>query len=119
MLTMHRSWLDGEMRDGRNVHSAGDELLGSQFSDRLRRDLEGLSLWSLARAPAAAAYILSQSTLLSYERLAHRLRSIGARVDVGVVEGPTIWSRPPSMDESSLPNAAMQSIVSWLASEAP
>ena len=112
---LHRAWVDEEVRDGRKMLSADDELLGYRLTDRLRRDLENVSLWSLAKVPAPYIYVLSQRPSREYERLAEQLRAKGARVDTNCVDGPKIWSRTPSMDEAFVPNGAMQAIVTWLA----
>ena len=113
---LHREWLDEALRDGQNARSADDDLLGYQLGDRLRQDFGTLSLWSLHRAPSRSVYLLSKGSLQEYDRLVEKLRECGARVEADRVEGPAVWSRTPSMDESSVPTRALQSIVNWLAS---
>jgi len=90
-------------------------LLGYRLTERLRHGLENLSLGSLDKAPAPRIYVLSQAPSGEYERLCADLRTMGARVDANCVEGAKVWSRTPSMDESSVPNAPIQAIVRWLA----
>jgi len=112
---LHEAWIDEEMRDGREAPSTDDDLLGCRLTDRLRRDLENVSLWSLAKVPAPYIYVLSQKPSHEYERFAEQLRAKGAQVDTGCVDGPTIWSKTPSMDEALVPNGALQAIVTRLA----
>jgi uncharacterized protein len=112
---LHRAWVDEEVRDGREALLADDELLGYRLTDRLRRDLENVSLWSLSRVPAPYIYVLSQKPSHEYERFAEQLRAKGARVDTDCVDGPTIWSKTPSMDEALVPNGVLQAIVTRLA----
>lgn len=113
---LHREWLREALRDGRNARSADDDLLGYRLGDRLRRDFGNLSLWTLDEAPAPAVCLLSREASQESDRLAESLRAAGAQVDAQHVEGPAVWSRTPSMDESSVPTRALQSIVTWLAS---
>jgi pimeloyl-ACP methyl ester carboxylesterase len=112
---LHREWVDDEARDGRRAHEAEDELLGYRLTGRLRQELESMSLWSLARAPAPDLHLLSQKPSVEHERLSERLRATGARVQTDCVEGPMIWSRTPAMDEPRVPNAVVQAIVARLA----
>jgi pimeloyl-ACP methyl ester carboxylesterase len=111
---LHMAWVDEEMRDGREAVVAEDEMLGYRLPGRVRQDLENLNLWSRITVPAPHVYVLSQSPLPGYVRLAEELRAKGARVDSDCVHGPTVWSKTPSMDEGLVPNRAMQAIVNWL-----
>jgi pimeloyl-ACP methyl ester carboxylesterase len=113
-LALHRAWLEEEARYGRKAESANDELLGCRLTERLRRDLEKLSLNSLENPPAPNVYLLSQGHSHDYELLTERLRARGAQIHLDCVDGPRVWSMTPSMEESSVPNAAIQAIVSWL-----
>jgi pimeloyl-ACP methyl ester carboxylesterase len=114
-LALHRAWVDEEMRDGRHAPSAEDDLLGYPLTQRLRRGIESINLRSLAMAPAPYVYVLSQRPSSELESLAAFLREKGARVDSQCVEGPTVWSKTPSMDEASVPNGTIQAMVAWLA----
>jgi pimeloyl-ACP methyl ester carboxylesterase len=112
---LHRAWVDDEARDGRRAQEAEDELLGYRLTKRLRQELESMSLWSLAKAPAPYLHVLSQKPSPEHERLSERLRAMGARVETDCVEGPMVWSRTPAMDEARVPNAVVQTIVTRLA----
>ena len=112
---LHREWVDDEARDGRRAQEVEDELLGYRLTVRLRQELESLSLWSLARAPAPHLHVLSQKPSTEHERLSEHFRGIGAKVETACVEGPMVWSRTPAMDESRVPNAVVQTIVTRLA----
>jgi pimeloyl-ACP methyl ester carboxylesterase len=114
-LALHRAWLDEERREGRRAPSGDDDLLGSRLTGRLRRELEGLNLLSLSGAPAPRICVLSQRASREHDSLAAFLRVKGARVDALRVAGPEVWSKTPSMEEASVPNAAIQAIVGWLA----
>lgn len=114
-LALHRAWVDEEMRDGRQAQSADDELLGYRLTEGLRHDLENVNLGSLAKVPAPYVYVVNQNTSHESECLAKLLREKGGQVELARVEGPTIWSRTPSMDEALVSNGAIQAIVTWLA----
>ena len=117
-LALHRAWVEEERREGRSAPSREDDLLGARLTARLRRELEGLNLLALAGAPAPRVCVLSQQPSRERENLAAFLREKGARVDAQQVAGPTVWSKTPSMEEASVPNAALQAIVAWLAGSA-
>jgi pimeloyl-ACP methyl ester carboxylesterase len=112
---LHREWVDDEARDGRRAQEAEDELLGYRLAGRMQQELEGMSLWSLAKAPAPDVHALCQKPSMELERLVEHLRALGARVETDCVEGPTIWSRTPAMDEPRVPNSVVQTIVKRLA----
>jgi len=116
LQALHREWLQEALRDGRNAQHLEDDLLGYQLTERLRRDFVDLRLQSLAGAPAPSLYLMSKGSSDEYDCLVAMLRQQGARVDADRVEGPEIWSRTPSMDESSVPTGALRSIVTWLTS---
>jgi hypothetical protein len=112
---LHREWVDDEARDGRRAQEFDDELLGYRLTGRMRQELESMSLWSLAKAPAPHLHVLSQKPSAEHERLVEHLRALGARVETDCVEGPMIWSRTPAMDEPRVPNGVVQTIVKRLA----
>jgi hypothetical protein len=116
LQALHREWLQEALREGRNARHSEDDLLGYQLTERLRRDFADLSLRSLAAAPAPSLYLITKGPSDEYERLVAILRQQGARVDADRVEGPEIWSKTPSMDESSVATGALRSIVTWLSS---
>ncbi|HEY7449031.1 MAG TPA: alpha/beta fold hydrolase, partial [Vicinamibacterales bacterium] len=112
---LHMAWVDEVMRDGREPVVAEDEMLGYRLTEGVRHDLENLNLWARKMLPAPHIYVLSQGPSPEYERLAEELRAMGAQVDSDCVDGPTVWSKTPSMDEAFVPTRAMQAIVNWLA----
>jgi pimeloyl-ACP methyl ester carboxylesterase len=112
---LHRAWVEDERRNGREAHEVDDELLGYSFTERLRRDLEGVSLWSLAKTPAPYVHMISQGPSGEHDRLSEWLRSKGAQVETDCIEGPLVWSRTPAMEAPRVPNAVVQAIVTRLA----
>jgi pimeloyl-ACP methyl ester carboxylesterase len=111
LRALHRGWLEEEVREGRDPLSAEDDALGYRLTDRLRADLESLSLLALQKAPAPSVHIVTQAASSTHERLSERLRALGALVETDSVEGPAVWSRTPSMDETLVSNAVVQTIV--------
>lgn len=114
LRVLHRAWLEDELRQGREALSADDEALGYRLTDRLRTDLESLSLLLLQKAPAPHVHVLSHAASSAHERLGERLRALGAVVETDCVESPAIWSRTPSMDQALVSNAVVQTIVARL-----
>lgn len=111
LRALHRVWLEEELREGREALSAEDDVLGSRLTERLRADVESLSLLSIEKAPAPYVHLVSQTPSSAHERLTERLRALGAVVAVDRVEGPAIWSRTPSMDQTLASNGVVQTIV--------
>lgn len=111
---LHRAWVGDEVRNGREALDTEEDLLGYRLTERLRRDLESVSLWSLAKAPAPYLHVLSQKPSAEHERLIEWLRAKGARVETDCIEGPTVWSRTPAMDEARVPSGVVQAIVTRL-----
>jgi pimeloyl-ACP methyl ester carboxylesterase len=114
LRALHRSWLEEESRAGRAALSADDDALGYRLTERLRSDFERLSLLSLQKAPAPYVSIISQTPSSAHDLLAERLRGLGAGVDTDCVEGPTIWSRTPAMDQALVSSGVVQAIVARL-----
>ena len=114
LRTLHRGWLEDEWREGRETLSADDEVLGYRLTDRLRGELERVSLLTLPKAPAPYVHILSQTASSAHERLTERLRALGAGVETDCVEGPAIWSRSPAMDQALVSNSVLQAIMARL-----
>lgn len=112
---LHRAWVNDEVRNGRKAPDTDEDLLGYRLTERLRRDLEKVSLWSLAKAPAPYVHVVSQKPSPEHERLSEWLRARGARVETDCIEGPTVWSRTPAMDEARVPSGVVQMIVTRLA----
>jgi pimeloyl-ACP methyl ester carboxylesterase len=115
---LHRAWVDDEVRNGRVAPGTDDDLLGYRLPERLRRDLESVSLWSLEKAPAPYLHVVSQKPSPEHERLSEWLRGKGARVETDCIEGPIVWSRTPAMDEARVPSGVLQAIVTRLAGAA-
>ena len=114
LRSQHQQWLEDERRSGRGKSAAHDELLGYRLTPSLRDDLENLSLLSLSKLPAPSVYVVNQEPSADRPEFTAWLRARGARVDTDVIEGPTIWSRTPSMPEASVPNKSLQMIVNWV-----
>ena len=112
---LHQQWLKDERRSGRAKSAADDELLGYRLTPSIRGDLESLSLLSLSKLPAPSVYLVNQEPSADRPEFAAWLRARGANVDTDVIDGPTIWSRSPSMPEASVPNRSLQMIVNWIA----
>jgi pimeloyl-ACP methyl ester carboxylesterase len=112
---LHRGWVKDELRNGRGALEAEDDLLGYRLTERLRQDLENLSLWSLAQAPAPYLHVVDQEPSAEHQRLGEWLRGKGARVETACVEGPAVWSRTPAMEEARVPSGVLQAIVTRLA----
>jgi pimeloyl-ACP methyl ester carboxylesterase len=115
LQALHRDWVADEVRNGRGMRAADDDLLGHRLTERMREDLEKVSLWSLARAPAPHLHLVNQKPSAEHERLSNWLRVNGAQVDAACIEGPTVWSRTPAMDEALVPNGVLKAIVARLA----
>lgn len=111
----HQQWLKDERRAGRAKHAADDELLGYRLTPSIRSDLEKLSLLSLSKLPAPSIYVVNQEPSANRPEFTTWLRARGASVDADLIDGPTIWSRTPSMPEASVPNRSLQMIVNWIA----
>ena len=114
LQALHRTWLAAEQRKGRASLAADDDLLGYQLTPALRRDLEALRLASISTLPAQRIHVVNQSSSAEIDRLTERLEALGGRVHASHVEGPTIWSRTPLMPEASIPNRAIQAVVTSL-----
>jgi len=112
---LHRAWVDDEARNGRAAPETDEDLLGYRLTGRLRQDLESVSLWSLAKAPAPYVHVVSQNPSPEHDRLSEWLRAKGAQVEMDCIEGPTVWSRTPAMDEPRVPSGVVQAIVTRLA----
>lgn len=113
---LHRAWMDRAIRDGRNVRTNGNELLGYQLTQRLRQDFGGLKLFPLTRSPAPHVYVLSKSPSNECLLMVEQLRAIGTRVDWDFVDGPPC-SMSPTMDEGF--EGGTRAIAAWLAGAAP
>jgi len=115
LRAQHQQWLKDERRSGRGRSGADDELLGYRLTPSIQSDLENLSLSSISKLPAPSVYVLNQEASADRPEFVAGLRARGANVDADVTDGPTIWSRTPSMPEASVPNRSLQMIVNWVA----
>jgi uncharacterized protein len=115
LRAQHQQWLKDERRSGRAKLAADDDLLGCRLTPSIRSDLENLNLLSLSRLPAPSVYVINQEPSADRPEFTTWLRARGASVDADLIEGPTIWSRTPSMPEASVPNRSLQMIVNWIA----
>ncbi len=111
----HQLWLKDERRSGRGRSGTDDELLGYRITPSIESDLENLSLSSISKLPAPSVYLLNQEASADPPEFASWLRAGGANLDADVTDGPTIWSRTPSMPEAAVPNRSLQMIVNWVA----
>jgi pimeloyl-ACP methyl ester carboxylesterase len=114
----HREWFQDLVRvlPRARLLSVDDELLGYRFTERLKTDIDSLSLRSLTRCPARDVLIITQEKKSDYSRLAGHLQKLGARVEIKLVESPSIWSMLPGMQKGLVPNRVLQQIVSWCGS---
>ena len=115
LRAQHQQWLKDEKRSGRAKLAADDDLLGYRLTPSIKSDLENLSLLSLSKLPAPSVYVVNQEPSADRPEFTAWLRARGANVDADVIDGPTIWSRTPSMPEASVPNRSLQMIVNWIA----
>ena len=115
LRALHQRWLKDERRSGRAKFAGDDDLLGYRLTPTMRRDLENLSLSSLSKVPAPFVYVVNQDPSADRADFPTWLRARGANVDADMIDGPTIWSRTPSMPEASVPNRSLQMIVNWVA----
>ena len=115
LRAQHQRWLKDEKRSGRARLAADDDLLGYRLTPSMTSDLESLNLLSLSKLPAPSVYVVNQEPSADRPEFTTWLRARGASVDADLVEGPTIWSRTPSMPEASVPNRSLQMIVNWIA----
>ena len=114
----HREWFQDLVRvlPRARLLSVDDELLGYRFTERLKTDIVSLSLRSLTRCPARDVLIITQEKKSDYSALAGHLQKLGARVEIKLVESPSIWSMLPGMQKGLVPNRVLQQIVSWCGS---
>jgi pimeloyl-ACP methyl ester carboxylesterase len=113
---LHRAWIGREVRNGRRVRSADNEMLGYQLTQRLRRDVEGLTLFPLTRAPAQHVYVLGNALSDECILMVEHLRAVGTQVDVELVEAPS-GSAFPKIDERF--ESGTRAIAAWLAGAPP
>ena len=111
----HQLWLNDERRSGRGRSDSDEDLLGYRITPMIESDLENLTLSSISKLPAPSVYLLNQEASADPPQFASWLRARGANVDADVTDGPTIWSRTPSMPEAAVPNRSLQMIVNWVA----
>jgi pimeloyl-ACP methyl ester carboxylesterase len=111
----HQQWLKDERRSGRAKLAADDDLLGYRLTPSIRSDLENLNLLSLSKLPAQSVYVVNQDPSADRPEFTAWLRARGVSVDTDLIDGPTIWSRTPSMPEATVPNRSLQMIANWIA----
>ncbi|HEX7793218.1 MAG TPA: alpha/beta hydrolase [Vicinamibacterales bacterium] len=91
--------------------SSLDEVIGFPFASKLRGELERLDLLQVGRTARHVLIIETGSPRPETERLAARLRTLGATVDLRPVTGDAFWHEP---NKSSVPASVIQSMVTWV-----
>ncbi len=114
LASLHEEWIAGEHRSGRGKRAAADDLLGYPLTPGLIKELDNLRLSSLTKLPAPHVYVVSHEQSAARNELVASLRSKGADIDEQLIDGPTIWSRSPTMPEAVVPNRTLQVIVNWI-----
>jgi pimeloyl-ACP methyl ester carboxylesterase len=102
---------------GGPVVADGKEALGFHLTSRLIEELKGLDLFAIKRSPARRTLVLDTANLSSADAIVKHLSGLGSVVTSRHMPGQKFLITRPQ--DSEVPQATIDAIVTWLKEDAP